>query len=93
MIIQNSMRIFGGKPLFQSDKTTNLKQNEALTAHAESANKGVNKRSKHVTQAQQQRPESPTVTLTWHACNLCYIFRALMNSLVCLSTKEQSNNI
>ena len=31
-------------------------------------NKGVNKRSKYVTQVQQQRPESPTVTLTWHAC-------------------------
>ena len=23
---------------------------------------------KYVTQVQQQRPESPTVTLTWHAC-------------------------
>ena len=23
---------------------------------------------KDVTQTQQQRPESPTVTLTWHAC-------------------------
>ena len=30
--------------------------------------KGVNQRSKHVTQVQQQRPESPKVTLTWHAC-------------------------
>ena len=30
--------------------------------------KGVNyKRSKYVTQVQQQRPETPTVTLTWHA--------------------------
>ena len=29
---------------------------------------GVNQRSKYVTQAQQQRPSSPTVTLTWHAC-------------------------
>ena len=34
----------------------------------ESIQKGVNKRSKHVTQTQQQRPESPTVTLTWHVC-------------------------
>ena len=30
--------------------------------------KGVKKRSKYVTRVQQQRPESPTVTLTWHAC-------------------------
>ena len=29
--------------------------------------KGVNQRSKDVTQIQQQRAESPTVTLTWHA--------------------------
>ena len=29
--------------------------------------KGVNQRSKDVTQTRQQRPESPTVTLTWRA--------------------------
>ena len=46
----------------------NLKQDEAQSARAESTDKGVNQRSKYVTQAQQQRPESPTVTLTWHAC-------------------------
>ena len=34
------------------------KQNHVLTK---------NKRSKDVTQTQQQRPQSPTVTLTWHA--------------------------
>ena len=34
----------------------------------ESTNKGVKLRSIYVTQVQQQRPESPTVTLTWHAC-------------------------
>ena len=33
-----------------------------------STHKGVNSRCKYVTQVQQQRPESPTVTLTWHAC-------------------------
>ena len=33
----------------------------------ESAHMGVNQRSKDFTQ-QQQRPESPTVTLTWHTC-------------------------
>ena len=30
--------------------------------------KGVDQRSKYVTQVQQQRRESPTVTFTWHAC-------------------------
>ena len=34
----------------------------------ESTRKGFNYLSKYVTQAQLQRPESPTVTLTWHAC-------------------------
>ena len=29
---------------------------------------GVNRRSKYVTQIQQQRPSSTTMTLTWHAC-------------------------
>ena len=45
---------------------TNLKQSEAQSARAESTHKGVNQHSKYVTQAQQQRPESPSVTLTWH---------------------------
>ena len=44
-----------------------LKQNEALSARAESTHKGVNLHPKDFTQTQQQRPESPTVTLTWHA--------------------------
>ena len=30
--------------------------------------KGVNQLSKYVTQFQQQRPQSLTVTLTWHVC-------------------------
>ena len=46
----------------------NLKQNEAQSAHAESTHKGVNQPSKYATPVQQQRPELPTVTLTWHAC-------------------------
>ena len=33
----------------------------------QSVNKGVDSRSKDVTQTQQQKPESPTITLTWHA--------------------------
>ena len=45
-----------------------LKQNEAQSARAESTHKGVNQRSKYVTQVQQQRPESSAVTLIWHAC-------------------------
>ena len=45
-----------------------LKQNEAQSARAESTHKGVNQRSKYVTQIQQQKTEPPTVTLTWHAC-------------------------
>ena len=48
-------------------RNVNLKQNEANSARAESTHKGVNQRSKYVTQVQQQRPESPAVTLTWHA--------------------------
>ena len=45
----------------------NLKPNEAQSARGESKRKGVNLRSNYVTQVQQQRPESPTVTFTWHA--------------------------
>ena len=46
-----------------------LKRNEAQSARAESTHKGVNWRSIYITQfIQQQRPEPPTVTLTWHAC-------------------------
>ena len=33
----------------------------------ESTHKGVNQHPKDVIQTQQQRPESPTVTLTWNA--------------------------
>ena len=48
--------------------STNLKQNQAQSTPAESTHKGVNWCSNYVTQVQQQRPESPTVTLTWHVC-------------------------
>ena len=34
----------------------------------ESTHKGGNQRSKYVKQAQQERPQSLPVTLTWHAC-------------------------
>ena len=44
----------------------NRKQNEAQSAHAKT-HRGVNQRLKDVTQTQQQRPESPTATLTWNA--------------------------
>ena len=41
--------------------------------YQESAHKGVNQRSKCVTQVQQEIPQSPTATLTRHACkyNAC----------------------
>ena len=46
----------------------NLKQSEGQSARAGSTNKGANLRSNYLTQVRQQRSESPTVTLTWHAC-------------------------
>ena len=55
----------------------NLKQNEAQSARADSTHKGVNQRSK---QTLQQKPESPTVTVTWqvvykvHKLHQRYIF-------------------
>ena len=51
--------------------STKLKQNEAQSTHAESVCKGVNLCSEVITQTQQQRPESPAVTLTWHVCKFC----------------------
>ena len=45
----------------------NLKQNEAQSARTDSVHKGVNQRSKDVTQTQQERSESPVIALTWHA--------------------------
>ena len=49
------------------DPSPSMKQNEAHGACAEPTQRGVKKRSRNVTQTQQQRPESPTVTLTRHA--------------------------
>ena len=60
-------------PLSLSLSLSNLKQNEAHSARAESAHKGVNQRWKYVTQVQKRRPESPTVTLTWHACIIKHV--------------------
>ena len=45
----------------------NFKNRFNDSSRYESTHKGVNQHSKDVTQTQQQRPESPTVTLTWHA--------------------------
>ena len=47
---------------FDSINYSILKQSEVQSACAESTRKGVNQRWKGVTQTQQQRPESPTVT-------------------------------
>ena len=53
-----------------SDRGSSNKESEmyVLNKYLPHQHKGVNQRSKDVREAQQQRPESPTVTLTWHAC-------------------------
>ena len=56
------------KPLPRTSKHCTRKQPCSTEKQIKSANKGVNFRSKCVTQVRQQRPESPTVTLTRHAC-------------------------
>ena len=47
---------------YKKENNNNNNKNIELT------NKGDVQRSKYATQAQQQRPESSTVTHTWHAC-------------------------
>ena len=42
--------------------------NSKWNQNVQPTHKGVNYLSKYVTQVQQRRSESPTVTLTWHAC-------------------------
>ena len=55
-----------------------------LSARAESTHKGANQRLKHATQA-QQRPESPTATLTWIVCK-CKVHKlALMPVHTCVA--------
>ena len=49
----------------------------------DTTHKGVNYFWKDVTQTQQQRPETPTVTFTWHASKL-----KVRNSIRCTSSKE-----
>ena len=49
----------------------------------DTTHKGVNYLWKDVTQAQQQRPETPTVTFTWHASKF-----KVRNSIRCTSSKE-----
>ena len=53
--------------LYKTLHFDNLKENKAQSTCAESTNKEINYHLKDVTQTQQQRPESPKVTLTWHA--------------------------
>ena len=43
-------------------------QQNKVKQQQQQTQEGVNSPSKYVTQVQQQRPESPTVTLTWYAC-------------------------
>ena len=54
--------------LFSSSFQLLSKKYETEWSPAESTNKAVNYHSKDITQTQQQRPELPMVTLTWHAC-------------------------
>ena len=49
--------------------------------------KGVNQCSKDVTQKQQQRPESLTVTFTWHASN--YKVHKLYQKYILISGEKQ----
>ena len=71
--------------------TQNLKQNEVQNAcSAESTNEGVNEHTKDVTQTAQQRPESPTVTLTWHGSKCkgtCIIYK---QTSACVTSDERS---
>ena len=53
-----------GSELSYSARTQTLDNSWPILT--QSTHKGVNYRLKDVTQAQQQSPESPTVTLTWH---------------------------
>ena len=48
-------------------KETTKRRGSNVNVTSKPTHKGVNQRSKYVTQVQQQRPELPTATLTWHA--------------------------
>ena len=52
---------------YYCDKITQVNYDVSPFYHSESTHKGVNELSKDVSQTQQQRPELPAVTLTWHA--------------------------
>jgi len=60
----------------------NPEQSEAQSAWTESTRKRVNWPSKDITQTQQQRPESHTVILTWHA-NKYKIYKLLQMYILC----------
>ena len=58
----------------------------SVRAHVSAGNfggEGVNRRLKDVTQRQQQRPESPTVTLTWLASKHSCIIQGAATLLKC----------
>ena len=63
-----SVRIVSARLFFSTMLKTLFADLARQAPTRESTHKGVNQRSKYVTQVQQQRPESPRVTLTWHAC-------------------------
>ena len=65
---------------------------EVMSARAGSTHKGGNERSKYVTQVQQQRPESPTVTLTRYACKYYSKFTDLGKLTKSLTIPVNSRN-
>ena len=57
--------VLAGPQLYWKTQKADQAQKWALW---ECTHKGDNQRCKYVAQVQQQRPESATATITWHAC-------------------------
>ena len=72
---------------------TSSKSPRQNSSSPKSTDKGVNQHSKDVTQTQQQRPESPTVTLTWHASKYKYINSIRGTSSTSSSTPVQNTSL
>ena len=59
--------------------------------NTKSTHKGVNQSSKYVTQVLQQRPESPTVTLIWHACKYKQVHKLHQRYVLLYKTQPQKS--
>ena len=81
-----SVRIVSARLFFSTMLKTLFADLARQAPTRESTHKGVNQRSKYVTQVQQQRPESPRVTLTWHACKY-KIHKLHQRYILCLQEK------